>query len=118
MKTQTSSRRSSSRVQYGLRDTRSISGKAWAFPMPKEVNRARGQEFRIVRGDSYDRYEYTIREVLQGLEAAARSNLESAEDFDGMLRDSEAIREVACLMGAKAIVEQWAKEHGEGPAHL
>ena len=86
--------------------------------MPKWVNRAKGQEFRIVAGDSHDRYEYTIREVLGELEATARLTLESAEDCDGMLRDSEAIREVACLMGAKAIVEQWAKEHGEGPAHL
>ena len=88
--------------------------------MPKWVNRAKGQEFRIVRGDSCDRYEYTIPEVLQELEAAARLTLESAEDFDGMLRDSEAIREVACLMAAKAIVEQWVKEHGvlhENPRH-
>src|SRR5947208_16682191 len=89
MKTQTSNRRTSSRVQYGLRDSRSLSGKAWAFSMPKWVNRAKGQEFRIVMGDSKDRYEYTIREVLQELEAAARLTLESAEDFDGMLRDSE-----------------------------
>ena len=88
--------------------------------MPKWVNRAKGQEFRIVRGDSRDRYEYTIREVLGELEATARLTLESAEDSDGMLRDSEAIREVACLMAAKAIVEQWVKEHGvlhENPRH-
>ncbi|PYJ55834.1 MAG: hypothetical protein DME24_24005 [Verrucomicrobia bacterium] len=89
--------------------------------MPKEVNRAKGQEFRIVRGDSTkltDFYEYTIGEVLRELETAARSTLESMAESDGMVRDSEAIREVAGLMGAKAIVEQWAKEHGEGPAHL
>jgi len=78
--------------------------------LPKDVWRASGTVFRIVSRKPVV-HEYSVADVLRFLEVQAEVELDG-ERMDGVNRDAESIHGAACLLGAKAIVEAWAREHG------
>jgi len=82
------------------------------FRLPKRIQYAEGQEFKIVPGQSSNYYEFSIRDITSELDELAQSDIDcNTPHNDPQVRDTEVIYSVGCLKGAKAIVQQWEKDN-------